>query len=402
MSDVTISYNPFQPGFTENPYPHLREMREADPVHQSVLGVWVLFRYEDVFRLLRDPSLSVEDGKATPTALMQIVRDTMGEVADMGNSTMLNRDPPDHTRLRRLVSKAFTPRMVEQLRPRVEHLVEEALDDADPEWNVIDGLAFPLPFQVISELLGTPETDRDQLRDWSGTVVRSLEPVVDPEQLKAIAEAARNINGLVTEIIEWKRANPADDLLTAMIQAEEDGDKLSPQELAEQVALLYLAGHETTVNLIGNGTLALLRQRDQWELLRDDPSLDANAVEELLRYDSPVQNSRRINLAPLVIDGTEIEAGSFVVLGLAASNRDPAKWGPTAEDLDLRRQNASQHVSFGGGHHYCLGSHLARLEGEVAIGRLVRRFPQLELTGEPVWNGRINLRGMTSLPVKTR
>ena len=401
MSDVTISYNPFQPGFTDDPYPHLREMRHADPVHQSVLGVWLLFRYDDVFRLLRDPSMSVEDAKATPTGLMQLVRDTMGEVADMGNSTMLNRDPPDHSRLRRLVSKAFTPRMVEQLRPRVEQLVEESLDGAGRDWDVIDGLAFPLPFQVISELLGTPETDSAQLREWSGTVVRSLEPVVDPEQLRAIAEAGRNINGLVTEIIEWKRANPADDLLTAMIHAEEDGDKLSQQELAEQVALLYLAGHETTVNLIGNGTLALLRHRAQLEALRDDPALDPNAVEELLRFDSPVQNSRRITLAPLTLDGKEIDAGSFVVLGLASSNRDPAKWGPTADELDVKRPNASQHVSFGGGHHYCLGSHLARLEGQVAIGRLVRRFPGMELAGDPVWNGRINLRGCSSLPVRT-
>ena len=402
MSDVTMSYNPFQPGFTDDPYPHLREMREADPVHQSMLGVWVLFRYDDVFRLLRDPTLSVEDGKATPTPLMQMVRDTMGDVADMGNSSMLNRDPPDHTRLRRLVSKAFTPRMVERLRPRIEQLVEDGLEAAGAEWDVIDGLAFPLPFQVISELLGTPETDSAQLREWSGLVVRSLEPVVDPEQLRLIGEAARSINGLVTEIIEWKRTNPADDLLTAMIHAEEDGDKLSEQELAEQVALLYLAGHETTVNLIGNGTLALLRHRDQFELLRDDPTLDPGAVEELLRFDSPVQNSRRITLAPLTIDGKEIDPGTFVVLGLASANHDPDKWGPTAEDLDLRRPNASQHVSFGGGHHYCLGSHLARLEAEVAIGRLVRHFPRVELSGDPVWNGRINLRGMTSLPVRTK
>ncbi len=401
MSDVAVSYNPFQPGFTDDPYPHLKELRESDPVHQSVLGVWVLFRHDDVFRLLRDPSLSVEDAKATPTPLMQMVRDTMGEVADMGNSTMLNRDPPDHTRLRRLVSKAFTPRMVERLRPRIEELVDQALDRAGAQWDVIDGLAFPLPFQVISELLGTPETDSAQLREWSGTVVRSLEPVVDPELLKAIAEAGRNIQGLVSDIIEWKKAHPGDDLLTAMIHAEEDGDKLSPQELGEQVALLYLAGHETTVNLIGNGTLALLRHRDQLGRLRADPALDANAVEELLRFDSPVQNTRRITLAPLVIEDKEIDSGSFVVLGLASANRDPARWGRTADDLDVARDNASQHVSFGGGHHYCLGSHLARLEGEVAVGRLVRRFPALDLAGDPVWNGRINLRGMTALPVRT-
>lgn len=401
MSDVTVSYNPFQPGFTENPYPHLGEMRHGDPVHQSPLGMWVLFRYDDVFRMLRDPALSVEDAKATPTALMQMVRETQGEVAEMGNHTMLNRDPPDHTRLRRLVSKAFTPRMVETLRPRIEDLVERALNSAGTEWDVIDGMAFPLPFQVISELLGTPETDSAQLREWSGTVVRSLEPVTDPELLAAIAEAGRNINGLVTEIIAWKRHHPADDLLTAMIHAEEDGDKLSEQELAEQVALLYLAGHETTVNLIGNGTLALLRHREQFERLRDDPGLDPNAVEEFLRFDSPVQNTRRITLAPIEIDGRLMDAGSFVVLSLASSNHDRSKWGPTADDLDVARPNASQHLSFGGGHHYCLGSHLARLEGEVAIGRMLRRFPDMALAAEPVWNGRLNLRGLSSLPVTT-
>jgi cytochrome P450 len=401
MSDATVSYNPFQPGFTVDPYPHLREMRESDPVHQNILGIWMLFRYEDAFRMLRDPALSVEDAKATPTPLMQMAREALGDVADMGNNSMLNRDPPDHTRLRRLVAQAFTPRMIDRLRPRIEFLVDSALDQAGADWDVIDGLAFPLPFQVISELLGTPETDSAQLRAWSGTVVRSLEPVTDPEMIKAIAEAGRNIRELVLDILQWKRAHPADDLLTALIAAEEDGDKLTAQELAEQVSLLYLAGHETTVNLIGNGTLALLRHPDQMARLIGDPGLDAGAVEELLRYDSPVQNSRRITLSPLLIDGRHIDAGSFVVLSLASSNRDPAKWGDGADRLDVGRANASQHVSFGGGHHYCLGSHLARLEGEVALTRLIRRYPGMEPAGDPEWNGRINLRGMTHLPVRT-
>lgn len=401
MTDAAISYNPFQPGFTDDPYPHLREMREGDPVHRNMLGIWMLFRYDDVFRMLRDPSLSVEDARAVPTPMMQMMRDAMGDVADMGNNSMLNRDPPDHTRLRRLVAKAFTPRMIDQLRPRIEFLVDAALDRAGPDWDVIDRLAFPLPFQVISELLGTPDTDSAQLREWSGTVVRSLEPVTDPDLIRAIAEAGRNIHELVLDILDWKRAHPADDLLTALIGAEEDGDKLSAQELAEQVSLLYLAGHETTVNLIGNGTLALLRHPDQMHRLRTDPSLDENAIEELLRYDSPVQNSRRITLAPLTIDGRDLERGAFVVLALASSNRDPAKWGGTADRLEVGRENASQHLSFGGGHHYCLGSHLARLEGEVAVTRMIRRYPGLELAEEPVWNGRINLRGMTHLPVRT-
>ena len=400
MSEDSLVYNPFQAGFTDDPYPHLREMRESDPVHRNPLGIWMLFRYDDVARMLRDPSLSVEDAKAVPTAAMEAARQSMGEVADMGTNSMLNRDPPDHTRLRRLVAKAFTPRMIDRLRPRIEQLVDTALDAAGPEWDLIDGLAFPLPFQVISELLGTPPIDSARLRDWSGTVVRSLEPVNDPEMVQAIAEAGRHIRELVSDILEWKRQHPADDLLTALIAAEEEGDKLSPRELAEQVSLLYLAGHETTVNLIGNGTLALLRHPDDLRQLALEPALGA-AVDELLRYDSPVQNSRRITLEALEVGGHRLEAGSYVVLALSSANRDPDKWGPTAERLDLRRTGASHHLSFGGGHHHCLGSHLARMEAEVAIGKLIRRFPSLELGDEPVWNGRINLRGLRRLTVRT-
>ncbi|HEV2361799.1 MAG TPA: cytochrome P450, partial [Acidimicrobiales bacterium] len=357
-------YNPFQEGFSEDPYPHLQELREGDPVHENPLGIWVMFRYEDILRMLRDRSLSVEDRNIVPNERMLMLADTLAEEPDRGAASMLSRDPPDHTRLRRLVSKAFTPRMIERLRPRVEELVDTALAQAGDEWDVIDGLAFPLPFAVISELLGTPPTDAAQLREWSGTVVRSLEPVLDPVVQKAILDAAENLEKLVREIVAWKREHPAEDLLTALIAAEEDGDKLSEDELAAQVALLYIAGHETTVNLIGNGTLALLRNRDQFDLLREDPGLAPGAVDELLRYDSPVQNTRRITLEPLEIDGKVIDTGSFVVLALASANRDEARWGPTASRLDIRRENAAEHLSFGGGHHHCLGAHLARLEGE--------------------------------------
>ncbi len=401
MSETTVFYNPFQPGFSDDPYPHLQELRENDPVHQNPLGIWMMFRYENVLQMLRDRTLSVEDHNIVLNERMALLADAFGNEPERGSSSMLSRDPPDHTRLRRLVSKAFTPRMIEQLRPRVEELVDSALENAEGEWDVIDGLAFPLPFTVISELLGTPATDSVQLREWSGMVVRSLEPVVDPELLKAIAEAGENLQGLVFEIIAWKKDNPGDDLLTALIAAEEDGDKLSEQELADQVALLYIAGHETTVNLIGNGSLALLHHRQQLERLLRDPSLAAGAMDELLRYDSPVQSTRRITLAPIEVEGTQIEAGAFVVLSLASSNRDPLKWGPTADELDITRPGASEHVSFGGGNHHCLGAHLARLEGEVAISRMIQRFPHLELAGDLVWNGRTNLRGLTHLPVST-
>ncbi len=338
----------------------------------------------------------------------ELLRDTLGaESAERGNLAMLNRDPPDHTRLRKLVSKAFTPRTIERMREHVQELVDEALDKAVAgrdsetvgEMELIGDLAFPLPFAVISEMLGMPDADRDQMREWSGLLVRTLEPLFDVEVLKQIAAAFDQMRAFVGEAIAWKRANPADDMLSAMIAAEDNGDVLSDEELRAQVMLLYIAGHETTVNLIGNGTLALLRHPDQLTRLRDDPSLTANAVEELLRYDSPVQMSRRITLRDVDVDGTVIGSGTFVALSLAASNRDPAHWGPTADVVDIARSNAAEHNSFGGGAHYCLGAALARLEAQVAIGSLVRRFPGLALAGEPVWNGRINLRGLDRLPL---
>ncbi|HEV8063944.1 MAG TPA: cytochrome P450 [Acidimicrobiales bacterium] len=401
MSDPNLFYNPFQPGYSEDPYPHLQELRENDPVHNNPLGIWIMFRYDDIVQMLRDRTLSVEDRNIVPNEQMLLLGDAFAQESDRGGNSMLGRDPPDHTRLRRLVSKAFTPRMIEQLRPRVEELVNSSLDAAGPEWDVIDGLAFPLPFAVISQMLGTPETDSVQLRQWSGMVVRSLEPVADPEVLKAIAAAAENLEGLVLEIIKWKRANPADDLLSGLIAAEEDGDKLSEEELADQVALLYIAGHETTVNLIGNGILGLLRHRHQFERLRQDPKLAAGSIDEFLRFDSPVQSTRRITLSPISVGDTQIDTGAFVVLSLASANRDPAKWGPDADQLDITRQNAADHVSFGGGNHHCLGAHLARLEGEVAISRLIQRFPNMDIAGDLVWNGRTNLRGLTHLPVTT-
>src|SRR5687767_3945590 len=311
MTELTTVYNPFEPGFVENPYPQYRGARETDPVHQSPFGVWVLFRYDDVLHFLRDPALSVEDRNAHPTPLTQLAQETIGEEAERGSFAMLNRDPPDHTRLRRLVSKAFTPRMIEGLRPQVQQWVDDALDRAaaDGGMEALGDFAFPLPFTVITEMLGMPETDGKQLREWSGTLVRTLEPVPDTELLKAIAAAGTHMRELVSEAIAWKRADPADDLLSALIAAEEDGDVLSEDELIEQVMLLYIAGHETTVNLIGNGILALARNDEQYKRLRHEPELIGNAVEELLRYDPPVQMSRRITLEDVELDGKAIEKG---------------------------------------------------------------------------------------------
>jgi cytochrome P450 len=230
-------------------------------------------------------------------------------------------------------------------------------------------------------------------------VVRSLEPVNDPDTAAAIAAADAELRQIAAEMIAWKRANPAGDLLTALINAEDDGDVLDDDELIAQTLLLYIAGHETTVNLIAGGTLALLRHPDQLALLRANPGLTGNAVEELLRYDSPVQATRRITLEPVTISGVQIPAGSFVMALLGSANRDEGYWGPDAAELRLDRENARQHVSFGAGPHHCLGASLARMEASIALAQLAGRFPGLALDGEVTWNGRINLRGPARLPV---
>ncbi|SFQ18472.1 Cytochrome P450 [Amycolatopsis arida] len=394
-------FDPFQPGFTDDPYPHYAELRERAPVHRHPFGFWVLSRYADMFALLR-AGLSVDLRHVSPDTLPDGRDSVTGAVEPVSGLSMLDVDPPDHTRLRRLVSKAFTPRAVAALEPEIEDLVDGALREIAGAGRVdlVEALSFPLPFTVISRMLGMPSTDHERLRELSGTLVRSLEPIVDTELARAVEAADAEIAAMTAEAIAWKRRHPADDLLTALIAAEDGGDVLSDDELVAQVVLLYLAGHETTVNLISGGVLALLRAPDQLALLRREPELAGNAVEELLRYDSPVQSSRRITLRPYEVDGREIPAGSFVMASLASANRDEAFWGPDAERPRLDREGARQHLSFGGGPHHCLGASLARLEGRVAIGRLVERFPRLELDGEVEWNGRINLRGPERLPIR--
>jgi cytochrome P450 len=339
---------------------------------------------------------------------MRAVYDEIYAEADRGRRgggfSMLDRDPPDHTRLRRLVSKAFTPRTIEGLAPVIDRLVAEALDRIADEGDVdlLDALAFPLPFAVISAMLGMPERDVTRLRELSAVIVRSLEPVPDPDILRAILAAETEMSERTAEAIAWKRDHPDDDLLTGLINVHDGEDVLSDEELVSQVILLYVAGHETTVNLIGNGSLALLCDDEQADLLRREPGIDENAVEELLRFDSPVQMSRRITTEDYPTAAGVISAGRLILASLGSSNRDEEVFGPDAGRLRLDRPNAKQHLSFGGGVHHCLGSSLARLEGRAAIGGLFRRFPRLALAGPPEHNGRINLRGLRRLPVSVR
>ncbi len=396
-----VFFNPLEPGYIENPWPHLSTIREADPVHHLLTGQYLLFRYDDVFAVLRDPSLSVDDNNVNMEVLDRAALFEEMD-PDQQNRSILNIDPPDHTRLRRLISKAFTPRTIEALRPRIQAMVDDALDAIEGRGggDIVAELAFPLPFDVISEMLGMPAADKDQIKQWSGALVKTLDPIITEEEVAAAIDAGTRMDTLIDEVVAWKRANPSDDLLSAMIAAEEDGDRMTARELRDQVSVLFIAGHETTVNLIGTGTYELLRHPDQLALWQQTEL--PNAVDELLRWVSPVQISRRVTIDELVVRGVTIPPGSFVLTSLASANHDPGFWGDTAETLDLTRTNAGQHVSFGSGVHYCLGASLAKLEAEIAIGSLIKRFDRITVDGEPGWNGRINLRGLESLPVSVR
>ncbi len=403
MADPDVSpvfFNPLAADYLDNPYPHLAEVRSQDPVHWTLAELWGLFAYEDVFRLLRDSSLSVDERNMTQTDRghqFETIADEESIELTPGTS-MLDVDPPDHTRLRRLVSKAFTPNTIERLRPRIQELVDRSLDAmaAANGGDLVEELAFTLPFDVISEMLGLPEADKVKVRGWSEDIVKTLDPIVTDADIRAALTSGQQMDRHIDGVVERKRANPADDLLTKMIEAEEDGDRLSAIELRDQVALLFIAGHETTVNLIGTGIYELLRHPEQLQRWRDDASLDASSVDELLRYVTPVQMSRRITTADIEFGGKEIAKGSMVMAMLSSANHDPDKFGPSADQLDLGRTDAGQHLSFGSGAHFCLGSSLAKLEAQIAIGSFVRRFANAKVVGSS-WNGRLNLRGLRQL-----
>ena len=403
-------FNPFVPGFAEYPYGEYRTQRETEPIQQTPFGPWIVFNHAESVQLLRDVTLSVDVRKAIeilgedPRDRAKMRSELFPDKAPREDTSILNIDPPDHTRLRKLVSSVFTPRRVADLAPMIERIVDEHLDAVagGEQMDLIADLAFPLPFAVISEMLGMPDGDSAQLREWSHALVKILDFTIGPEELMAAVTAGEHLRQHIAGVIEWKRSNLGDDLLSALILAEDNGDVLSDTELLDQVNVLFIAGHETTVNLIGNGTWALLQNRDQFDLLRDDPSVEATAIDELLRYDSPVQISRRITLEPIELAGHQIPAGVFVLTSLGSANHDPVAFGPTADQLDLRRADAARHLAFGSGTHHCLGASLARLEGNIAITRLIRRFPELKAVGVPTWNGRLVLRGMDSLQLSLR
>jgi len=324
------------------------------------------------------------------------------EVMKPLSRNMLDTDPPDHERLRALVSKAFTPRLIERMRGRVQAITDALLDtvEGQGEMDLIDDYAFPLPVTVIAELLGVPSEDRDRFRQWSDAAVSGN--ATQEYMEKILIPHMQAFTDYLLAMFEEKRKNPKDDLVSALVQAEEAGDKLSEDELLGMVFLLLIAGHETTVNLIGNGVLALLEHPEQLRRLRDDPSLIKSAVEELLRYDGPVETStERFAGEDVAIGGTIIPKGEMVLVVIAAADRDPERF-PEPDTLDIARME-NKHLAFGKGIHHCLGAPLARMEGQIAIGTLIERMPSLRLKGSPdslSWRPGMVLRGLKALPVE--
>jgi pimeloyl-[acyl-carrier protein] synthase len=316
---------------------------------------------------------------------------------------MLDRDPPDHTRLRGLVSKAFTPRVVEGLRPRIQQIVDGLIDRvaARRSMDLIEEFAYPIPVVVICEMLGVPVEDHERFKGWSLDIARGLDLIwlgPDSEVGRRSVAARQALADYFRGLIAQRRAAPRNDLLSGLIAAEEAGDKLNETELLATCILLLIAGHETTVNLIGNGTLALLRHHDQFERLRREPALIGTAVEELLRYDGPVQRTARIPSDDIDIGGQTIAKGEMVMPFIGAADRDPAQF-PDPDRLDIGRAE-NRHIAFGWGIHFCLGAPLARIEGQIAIGTLARRLPKLALgTDQPEYRQSLTLRGLKALPV---
>jgi len=391
-----VQFNPMDPEFVADPYPTYHRLRANDPVHRSPLGFWILTRYEDVVSVLRDPRLGKEGIEA-------LVAARYGAPAPAVGLSMLVRDPPDHTRLRSLVNKAFTPRVVEVLRPRVQQIVDGLLDAVKRAggMDLIEDFAYPLPVIVICEMLGVPAADRERFKQWGLDIARSLDALLLPPEsdvAKRGAGARRALAEYFRALIAERRASPRPDLLSGLVAAEEAGDKLSEDELLATCMLLLIAGHETTVNLIGNGTLALLRHPAELGRLRDDPTRIGSAVEELLRYDGPVQRTTRIPSEDVVLGGRTIGKGEMVMAFIGAADRDPAQF-PEPDRLDITRTD-NRHVAFGLGIHFCLGAPLARVEGQIAINTLVSRLPKLALaTDRPEYRQSLTLRGLTALPV---
>ena len=394
----------FSPKFKADPFPTYAEMRQSCPVHahSAPYGgtIWYITRHADVEAVLKDAETFVKD----PRNARDGQKSAGNGLFAMINRNMLFADAPDHTRLRKLVNLAFTPRRVETLAPRIQAITNELLDQAEQKatFDLINDFAFPLPITVIIEMLGIPQQDRDRMHDWSKAIIA---PGRYGITLKERKQRVRAFVNYLNEMFAERRVNPQDDLITALVQAEADGERLSEAELSSMVALLFVTGHETVVNLIGNGVLALLAHPEQLAILQADHSLIDSAIEEMLRYDGPVETSTtRWASKDIDLHGQQIKRGDVIRVVITSANRDEAAH-EQSDVFDITRALASQnHLAFGKGIHYCLGAPLARLEGRIGILTLLDRFPNLSLVtplDKTEWHTGVIFRGLKSLELRT-
>ncbi len=400
-----VAFDPRGSAHHDDPYPRYRKLRETDPIHRSpIVPGYALTRYEDVVDALSDARLSSDERHWKHYPKIAARRRKMGfpEPYSEGGTGMLRIDPPDHTRLRSLVSRAFTPRAVERMRTRVDEIARQWLERtaAGDTIELVRDFAAPLPVTVIAEMLGVPPEDHERFRHWSDEGVRVL-GFANGDDVRRSLLAQAELRSYLEEIVERRRIDPRDDVLSALVAAEEDGDRLSADELFAQTMLILIAGNETTTNLISNGTIALLRNPEQMERLRAEPELLPAAVNEFLRYDSPVQLTSRMAPTDLEFKGYPVRRGEQLVLLLGAANRDPATF-TSPEQLDVGRDE-ERPLSFSHGIHYCLGAQLARLEGEIAFRALLETFSSIELATDRIeWGENTILRGPKKLPLRVR
>ncbi|NTY59757.1 cytochrome P450 [Mycolicibacterium sphagni] len=388
------------PAIRANPYPVYREILDSGPMQMPESTLHVLSSFADCDEVLRHPD-SCSDRLKSTVAQRAIAAGE--QPRPFGTPGFLFLDPPDHTRLRRLVSKAFSPKVVKSLEPDITGLVDDLLDKVDEtgEFDVIEGLAHPLPVAVICRLLGVPIDDEPQFSSASTLLAQGLDPFVtfsgETQGLEARMQAGLWLRGYLRELLERRRSQPADDLMSALISVEESGDQLTEEEIVATCNLLLIAGHETTVNLIANAILAMLRNREHWTALSADPSRASAIIEETLRYDPPVQLASRVAGADMEIGSIRVPKGDIMMVLLAAAHRDPAV-ADRPDEFDPTR-SAIRHLAFGHGAHFCLGAPLARMEAAVALSAVTKRFPDARLADEPTYKPHVTLRGMARLDV---
>ncbi|MBW4596129.1 MAG: cytochrome P450 [Brasilonema angustatum HA4187-MV1] len=403
-SAKAFKFNLFDPKFNANPYPTYHRLRESDPVHRYFVGGdWIVTRYADVKAVLKSGRVRTDDRPKSIQERNKYLKDKEKNLNTLAYTTsrfLFYMNPPDHTRLRGLVGKAFSPVVVERMRPHIQEIVDELLDKVRHKgsMDIVADLASPLSVSVISMLLGIPKEAQQQLHQWTNVLSRILDPLVSLEEYQAMNKATKEIQEYLRTLIAEREKDPQEDLISNLIAAQEQNDRLSQKDILAICTLLFGAGEETTGNTIGNGILALLQHPNQIEQLKTEPTKIQSAVEEIIRYDSAIQMLTRIAIDNLEVGNRTIKAGEKIVLCLGAANRDPAQF-PEPDELNINR-GQNQHVAFADGIHYCLGAALARVEAQIAINTLIQQFPDIKLASNKIeWKKSIVIRGLKALPV---